>query len=135
MLDARPPACSDSKAVAPVAEDRLDHSAPRRRLHSGHRLGGMSQVVNLARTASDDTLWAVVASLGRKTRVAEVYASRAAALADRAWREQQVAAYAGFIRTARQPVPNYSVAPVRRADLPRGWKPLPALGFLRGQFV
>ena len=24
---------------------------------------------------------------------------------------------------------------VRRADLPKGWKPLPALGFLRGQFV
>jgi hypothetical protein len=32
-------------------------------------------------------------------------------------------------------VPRYSVAPVRRTDLPRGWKPLPALGFLRGQFV
>jgi len=32
-------------------------------------------------------------------------------------------------------VPFYSVAPIRRADLPRKWKPLPALGFLRGQFV
>jgi hypothetical protein len=96
----------------------------------------MSQVVNLARSApQDDTLWAVIASLGRNSRVADVYSSRTAALADRAWREQQVAAYAGFIRTARQPVPNYTVAPVRRADLPRGWKPLPALGFLRGKFV
>ncbi len=38
-------------------------------------------------------------------------------------------------RTARQPGPNYTVAPVRRADLPRGWKPLPALGFWRGKFV
>ena len=94
----------------------------------------MSEVVNLARSASDDTLWAVIASLGRTTRVAEIFPSRTAALADRAWREQQVLAYAGFIRLARQPVPNYTVAPVRRADLPRGWKPLPALGFLRGKF-
>jgi hypothetical protein len=115
------------------AEDRLDHAPPRQRLHLG--LSGMSQVVHLARAPADDTLWGVIASLGRTTRVADVYSNRNAALADRAWREQQVAAYAGFIRTAQQPVPNYTVAPVRRADLPRGWKPLPALGFLRGKFV
>jgi hypothetical protein len=96
----------------------------------------MSQVVVLARSApQEDTLWAVVATLGRTSRIADVYASRTAALDDRTWREQQVAAYATFIRMARQPVPNYTVAPVRRADLPRGWKPLPALGFLRGRFV
>ena len=97
----------------------------------------MSQVVSLTPrlAASNDTVWAVMASIGRTNRIAELYPSRDAALADRAWREQQVAAYAGFIRTARQPVPNYTVAPVRRADLPRGWKPLPALGFLRGKFV
>ena len=39
----------------------------------------------------DDQLWAVVASIGRTSRVAEVFSSRLAALADRAWREQQVA--------------------------------------------
>jgi len=32
----------------------------------------------------DDTLWAVVATLGRVNRVAEVYRSRARALEDRA---------------------------------------------------
>ena len=95
----------------------------------------MSQVVNLPRAGGEDTLWAVIASIGRNNRVAEIFPSRTAALADRAWREQQVAAYAAFIRTARQPVPNYTVAPVRRADLPRGWTPLPALGFLRGKFA
>ena len=95
----------------------------------------MSEVVTLPRASSDDTLWGVVASLGRNSRVAEVFSSRTAALADRAWREQQVQAYANFIRLAQQPVPNYSVQPVRRADLPRGWKPLPALGFLRGKFI
>jgi hypothetical protein len=85
--------------------------------------------------SGDDTLWAVVASLGRSTRVADIYPNRDAALADRAWREQQVRAYAGFLQSCRQAVPRYSVAPIRRADLPRSWKPLPALGFLRGQFI
>lgn len=91
-------------------------------------------VVNLSR-ARDDNLWAVVAAVGRKTRIADIYASRAAADADRAWREQQVRAYAGFLRSSGMPVPNYSISPIRRADLPRSWRPLPALGFLRGQFI
>ena len=94
----------------------------------------MNQVIRLQRT-SDDTLWAVVASVGRRNRVAEIFSSRAAALADRAWREQQVQTYLGFLTTCEQPAPRYSVAPVRRTDLPRGWTPLPALGFLRGKFI
>ncbi len=94
----------------------------------------MSEVIALPR-ARDDTWWAVIASIGRNTRVANIYPSRTAALEDRAWREQQVAAHAGFLRTSRQPALRYSVAPMRRADLPRGWQPLPALGFLRGQFI
>ena len=81
----------------------------------------------------DDTLWAVVASIGRTTRVAEVFSNRLAALADRAWREQQVNAYANFLRNTTQPTPQYSVKPIRRADLPRSWRPLPALGFLHGK--
>jgi hypothetical protein len=92
------------------------------------------QVLSLSRVR-DDKLWAVVAAIGRKTRIAEIYASRAAADADRNWREQQVRAYAGFLRSSSMPVPNYSVSPIRRADLPRSWRPLPALGFLRGQFI
>lgn len=95
----------------------------------------MNQVVSLPlpRTG-DDTLWAVVVSVGRTSRIAEIYSNRAAALSDRAWREQQVRAYAGFLERAKQPVPRYSLAPVRRADLPKAWRPLPALGFLRGRF-
>lgn len=80
-------------------------------------------------------LWAVVASVGRRNRIAEIYASRAAADADRQWREQQVRAYAGFLRNSSVPMPNYSVSAIRRADLPRSWTPLPALGFLRSQFI
>ncbi len=83
----------------------------------------------------DDTLWAVMASIGRRTRVAEIHPSRVAALADQAWREQQVRAYANLLRRSRQPEPLYSVAPIRRTDLPRSWRPLPALGFLQGNFV
>jgi hypothetical protein len=87
------------------------------------------------RAGDDDTLWAVIATAGRKSRVANVYRSRAAALEDRDWRAQQVSAYAEWLRRSAQPVPHYSVAPIRRADLPKKWSPLPALGFLRGQFV
>ncbi len=94
----------------------------------------MSEIVSFTR-AGDDTLWAVMASIGRTTRVAEIFPNRVAALADRAWREQQVRAYAHLLRTTRQDPPHYSVAPIRRGDLPRSWKPLPALGFLRGQFI
>jgi hypothetical protein len=94
----------------------------------------MNEVIALPRVR-DDTWWAVIASIGKQSRVANIYPSRAAALEDRAWREAQVAAHTTFLSSSRQPPPRYSVAPMRRADLPRGWKPLPALGFLRGQFI
>jgi len=94
----------------------------------------MSEVIALSR-ARDDTMWAVMANIGKTSRVAEIYPTRVAALADRAWREQQVQSYADLLEGCRQSMPRYSVVPMRRADLPRQWKPLPALGFLRGQFV
>ncbi len=83
----------------------------------------------------DDTIWAVVASVGRTSRVAEIFSNRLAALADQAWREQQVKAYASFLRNSREPPPKYTVKLIRRADLPRPWRPLPALGFLHGKFI
>ena len=105
----------------------------RERAHDRHGQE-LSEVVSFPRSI-DDTIWAVVASVGRTNRIAEIFPNRPAALADRAWREQQVKAYAAFLRNTRQPPPHYSVAPIRRADLPRAWRPLPALGFLRGQFI
>ncbi len=84
-------------------------------------------------TTSDSALWAVVAVVGKIIRIAEIYPNRSAALADQAWRESQVRAYAGFLDSAAQPLPRYAVKAIRRTDLPRRWKPLPALGFLRGQ--
>ncbi len=85
--------------------------------------------------ADEDTLWAVVASVGKAHRVAEVFRSRDKALEDRDWRAREVRAYEDFLRRQKQPVPHYSVAPIRRSDLPRKWAPLPALGFLRGHFA
>jgi hypothetical protein len=98
------------------------------------QLSRMVEPVSL-NTARDDTLWAVVASMGRTTRVAEIFSNHIAALADKAWREQQVRAYANFLRTSRQPVPSYHIRPIKRAELPRAWRPLPALGFLQGKIV
>jgi hypothetical protein len=94
----------------------------------------MTQASRLG-ASGDDTLWAVVASVGRAERIAEIHSNRLAALNDRAWRERQVAAYERLLDFAKQPLPRYSVAPIRRADLPRSWRPLPALGFLRGRFI
>ncbi len=99
----------------------------------------MSDVIPFSRDRDErtreDRMWAVMADAGRISRIADIYASRDAALADRDWREQQVKAYAHFLRSASQPIPRYSIAPIRRADLPRSWTPLPALGFLRGRFI
>src|SRR4051812_19140118 len=97
-------------------------------------IGGMSAVIEV-KPRRDDTLWAVFASIGKKTRVAEIFPSKERALADRAWREQQIRAYASLFLGCAQPAPLYTVAPIRPADLPRAWRPLPALGFLRGQFI
>ena len=99
---------------------------------------GMRDITALPRgdpRGDEDTLWAVVATVGRANRVAEIFRSRTAALEDRAWRAQQVRAYEDFLLRSKRPLPHYSVAPIRRSDLPRKWTPLPALGFLRGEFI
>jgi hypothetical protein len=98
------------------------------------QLSPMVEPVSL-HAARDDTLWAVVASMGRTTRVAEIFSNYVAALADKAWREQQVRAYENFLRSTRQPAPSYHIRPIKRAELPRSWRPLPALGFLQGKLV
>jgi len=107
---------------------------PRQPLDFGEEQGQLSRMVEPVslNTARDDTLWAVVACMGRTTRVAEIFSNHVAALADKVWREQQVRAYENFLRTSRQPAPSYDVRPIKRAELPRAWRPLPALGFLRG---
>ena len=86
------------------------------------------------RRGGEDSLWAVVAVIGRVIRIAEVFPSRALALSDQAWRETQVRAYANFLERTEQPAPRYIIRPIRRTDLPRRWKPLPALGFLHGNW-
>ena len=94
----------------------------------------MRDLITVGR-GDDDSSGPSIATVGRTSRVADVFRSRPAALADRDWRAQQVRAYEDFLRRSRQPVPHYSVAPITRHELPRKWTPLPALGFLRGQFI
>ena len=93
----------------------------------------MTPPLRLVGTGSEDQVWAVMARIGRESRVAEVFRSREDAIRDRDWRTREVSAYAEFLRRSRQPVPQYSVAPIRRSELPRRWQPLPALGFLHGR--
>jgi hypothetical protein len=92
----------------------------------------MAEFTPERRKTSEASLWAVVATMGRVIRIAEIYSDRNAALRDLAWREGEVRAYAGFLERNAQPVPRYAVKPINRSDLPRRWKPLPALGFLNG---
>jgi hypothetical protein len=110
---------------------------PLQALDFGEEFGQLSVMVEPVslNTSRDDTLWAVVASMGRTTRVAEIFSNYVAALADKAWREQQVRAYSNFLRSSRQPMPSYHIRPIKRAELPRAWRPLPALGFLQGKMV
>ena len=86
------------------------------------------------RRGGEESLWAVVAVIGRVIRIAEVFPSRTLALKDQAWRETQVRAYATFLERTDQPTPHYMIRPIRRTDLPKRWKPLPALGFLHGNW-
>ena len=86
----------------------------------------------VGKPSNSDALWAVVAWIGQQRRVAEVFSSRASALADLEWREREVRAYGAAVLPCEKPAPRYVVAPIRRSDLPRRWAPMPALGFLRG---
>ncbi|MBO1360938.1 MULTISPECIES: hypothetical protein [Acetobacter] len=82
-----------------------------------------------------DGMWAVVALIGRTRKVANIYPTREAALTDCAWRRDQVRAYAHFLEQSPDPAPTYHIAPIHRAELPKGWKPMPALGVLHGRFA
>jgi len=82
-----------------------------------------------------DTFWAVLASQGKHTVIANIYMTQKEAEADWQWRVGQVSAYSLFLRTEKQDVPVYRIEKIKRSDLPRNWAPLPALGMLRGKFI
>ncbi|UMM08311.1 hypothetical protein MKW11_14145 [Gluconobacter frateurii] len=96
----------------------------------------MSEVIPLRPSLPKaDTLWAVIASQGKRTVIADIHLSRDAAESDCQWRASQVRAYAHFLMGEQQPPPSYHVRRIARAELPRRWAPLPALGMLRGRFI
>ncbi|BCI68460.1 hypothetical protein [Acetobacter aceti] len=88
-----------------------------------------------SRQSGKDKIWAVVAMIGRKRKVASIHTSRDAALADCQWRREQVTAYARFLAEARDPAPDYHITLIYKGELPKGWVPMPALGILHGRFI
>lgn len=78
-----------------------------------------------------DRLWAVIAWQGHRSRIANVHASKEAAEADRVWRSQQVHEYRHFLASEQKAPLRYELKQIARAELPKSWTPLPALGFLR----
>ncbi|WP_025841630.1 endonuclease/exonuclease/phosphatase family protein [Asaia platycodi] len=80
-----------------------------------------------------DRLWAVIAWQGRRSRIANVHVSHEAAEADCAWRSRQVREYRQFLASEQKAPLRYEMRQIARAEIPKGWSPLPALGFLRGQ--
>lgn len=92
----------------------------------------MGTIISI-RNRKPGEIWAVIMSTGKKHQVASIYAQRNAAEADCAWRQQQVHSYTSFLQKSNQPIPHYSITPISRAELPKNWRPLPALGLLYGQ--
>ncbi|MFT8718173.1 hypothetical protein [Acetobacter sp.] len=90
---------------------------------------------SLRPTPIRDKIWAVVALVGPKRRVASIHSSRPAAVSDCLWRREQVKAYARFLADALEPAPVYHIALIHRGELPKGWSPMPALGVLQGRFI
>lgn len=96
----------------------------------------MSEIIPLRPSLpKSDTFWAILASQGKRTIIANIYATRQEAEADRQWRIGQVRAYILFLQSEKQNIPVYRVEKIRRSDLPRNWTPLPALGMLRGRSI
>lgn len=81
---------------------------------------------------ASETLWAVIAWHGKSSRIANVHATHEAARADCEWRSRQVREYRQFLASEQKMPLRYDVRKIGRAELPRRWVPLPALGFLRG---
>ena len=69
------------------------------------------------RSGDDDTLWAVVATVGRRSRVAEVFRSRAQALDDTLARlaTEHEAVTAGCRAGISSPCPSRTLRGLRRA--------------------
>lgn len=96
----------------------------------------MSQILAFRpQLPATDRLWAVIAWQGRCSRIADVHISQGAAQEDCIWRSRQVREYRQFLASEERPLLRYEVRLIRRADLPGSWRPLPALGFLRGQML
>ncbi|MDI2091032.1 hypothetical protein [Commensalibacter oyaizuii] len=75
-------------------------------------------------------LWATAFLIKGKRCVANIYTSKCKAIEDCLWRQKEVNAYKHLLISNNQPVPHYYIITLHRSELPKNWKPLPALGFL-----
>ncbi|EUK17749.1 hypothetical protein [Commensalibacter papalotli (ex Servin-Garciduenas et al. 2014)] len=90
----------------------------------------MSKIIPFAKTISKNKLWATAFYLKGKRYVTNIYSSHQQAIEDCIWRQKEVQAYKQLLISAQQPIPEYYVTTVHQSELPKNWKPLPALGFL-----
>lgn len=75
-------------------------------------------------------LWACIFYIQNQRHIANIYDSYQKAQQDCQWRTKEVQAYKHLLIKSNQPVPHYMITPIHRSELPKNWKPLPALGFL-----
>ncbi|QDH18078.1 hypothetical protein E3D00_09565 [Swingsia samuiensis] len=76
-----------------------------------------------------------MATQGKRNVIANVYILKEKAEADCHWRTSQVRVYSSFLRSEQQIIPRYWVKKIKKAELPKRWSPLPALGILRGKMI
>lgn len=90
----------------------------------------MSKIIPLKKTISTNKLWATAFYLKGKRYITNIYSTHQQAVEDCLWREKEVQAYKQLLISNQQPIPEYYITTVHRSELPKNWKPSPALGFL-----
>lgn len=79
---------------------------------------------------SKNKIWAVAFFANGKRHIASIYYTWKQAATDCAWRQKEVRAYQQFLEKNNQVIPQYSIITIHASELPKKWRPIPALGFL-----
>lgn len=90
----------------------------------------MNKIIPFQKTISKNKLWATAFVHKGKQQITNIYSSHQQAMEDCLWREKEVQAYKQLLINSQQPIPRYYITTLHRSELPKNWKPLPALGFL-----
>lgn len=90
----------------------------------------MSKIIQFPKSINKNKLWASVFYIKGKRYITNIYNSHQQAVEDCLWRDKEVQAYKHLFTGNKQPIPEYYLTTIHRSELPKNWKPLPALGFL-----